>query len=163
DWPGAYDEAAADRLVERFQAVGEAETGLLETPGVLPMLRCLGGNSPYLAELTLREHETVLLFATHGPEAAFAAVLSRLGHVSPAAKRPDIAAALRQAKRSAALIAALADTGGLWPLETVTGALSELAETTLRLAVRHLLRTAHDSREILLQDPGRPDINCGFV
>src|SRR5208282_4139432 len=122
DWPAPYDEAAADRLVERFQAIGEAETRLLERPGALAMLRCLGGNSPYLAELTLREHETARDFVTDGPQAAFAAVLSRLGRVFPAAKRPDIAAALRQAKRSAALIGAIADVGGLWPLETVTGA-----------------------------------------
>ena len=51
----------------------------------------------------------------------------------------------------------------IWPLETVTGALSELAEATLRLAIRHLLRTAHDAGEIRLQDTKRPDLNCGFV
>ncbi|MDQ2803032.1 MAG: bifunctional [glutamine synthetase] adenylyltransferase/[glutamine synthetase]-adenylyl-L-tyrosine phosphorylase, partial [Pseudomonadota bacterium] len=81
----------------------------------------------------------------------------------PLARRPDIAAALRQAKREAALIAAIADIGGVWPLETVTGALSQMAETTLRLAIRHLLRTAHDNGEIRLQAPDRPDLNCGFV
>ncbi len=162
-WPAPFDPAAADRLVERFHSLGEPEARLLDAPGVLPMLRCLGGNSPYLAELTIREHETVLKLASDGPSAAFDEVLSSLGHVSPAAKRPDIAAALRQAKRSAALIAAIADVGGLWPLESVTGALSELAETTLRLAIRHLLRSAHDAREIRLPDANRPETNCGFV
>ncbi len=81
----------------------------------------------------------------------------------PPRRRADIAATLRQAKRSAALIAAIADIGGIWPLETVTGALSELAETALRLAIRHLLRAAHDAGEIRLQDAKRPDLNCGFV
>ena len=162
-WPAPYDEAAADRLVERFQAIGDTETRLLKAPGVLPMLRCLGGNSPYLAALALREPESVGRLARNGPDAAFAHSLSSLGHVAPSARRPDIAAALRQAKRTAALIAAIADVGGIWPLETVTGALSELAETTLRLAIRHLLRVAHDTREIKLQDASRPDLNCGFV
>ena len=127
------------------------------------MLRCLGGNSPYLAELALRETDTIHRLAAKGPDAALAHCMSVLGNVSPSLRRPDIAAALRQAKRSVALIAAIADVGGLWPLETVTAALSELAEATVRLAIRHLLRTAHDAREIRLQDPRRPDLNCGFV
>jgi glutamate-ammonia-ligase adenylyltransferase len=162
-WPTPYDEAAADRLVERFQAIGETEARLLKKPGILPMLRCLGGNSPYLAALAVREPGTIHRLATQGPEAALAHGLSCLSHVSPSARRPDIAAALRQAKRIGALIVAIADVGGIWPLETVTGALSELAETTLRLAIRHLLRSAHDTGEIRLQDPNRPDLNCGFV
>ena len=49
-------------------------------------------------------------------------------------------ARLRGMKRRAALAIALADIGGLWPLDQVTGALSEVAETALRLAARHLLR-----------------------
>ena len=71
-WPAPFDPAAAERLIERFQALGEPEARLLDLPGVLPMLRCLGGNSPYLAELTIREHATVLQVAADGPEAAFA-------------------------------------------------------------------------------------------
>jgi glutamate-ammonia-ligase adenylyltransferase len=162
-WPVPYDEAAADRLVERFEAIGETETRLLKVPGVLPMIRCLGGNSPYLAALALRESDSIHRLVTTGPEAAFTHGLSCLGQVSSAAKRPGIAAALRQAKRTTALIAAIADIGGIWPLESVTGALSELAEATLRLAIRHLLRTAHDAGDIRLQDANRPEHNCGFV
>jgi glutamate-ammonia-ligase adenylyltransferase len=162
-WPTPYDEAAADRLVERFEAIGETEARLLRKPGVLPMLRCLGGNSPYLAALALREPDTIRHLATTGPDAAFAHSLSCLTHTSPSGRRPDIAMALREAKRVGALIAAIADVGGMWPLETVTGALSELAEATLRLAIRHLLLAAHGTGEIRLQDPDRPDLNCGFV
>jgi glutamate-ammonia-ligase adenylyltransferase len=162
-WPAPYDNAAADRLVERVQALGETEAALLTVPGVLPMLRCLGGNSPYLSALAVREFDTIRRLAANGPQAAFAHNLSTLSHVSPSARRPEIAAALREAKRGAALIAAIADVGGIWPLETVTGALSELAEATLNLAIRHLLRSAHDAGEIRLQDARRPDLNCGFV
>jgi [glutamine synthetase] adenylyltransferase / [glutamine synthetase]-adenylyl-L-tyrosine phosphorylase len=162
-WAAPYDVAAADRLVERFRAIGETEDRLLETPGALSMLRCLGGNSPYLAALALREPDVIVRLMTDGPDAARAHFLSSLSHVSPTAKRPDVAAALRRAKRTIALIAAIADVGGIWPLETVTGALSDLAEATLRLTIRHLLRTAHDAGDIRLQDPNRPDLNCGFV
>jgi glutamate-ammonia-ligase adenylyltransferase len=162
-WPAPYDASAGDRLVERFQAIGDPEAQLLKTPGVLPMLQCLGGNSPYLATLALREPESIHHLVAEGPEVAFAYCLSGLSHTSPSARRPDLAAALRQAKRGVALISAIADVGGIWPLETVTGALSELADTTLKLAIRHLLRAAHDAGEIRLPDANRPDLNCGFV
>lgn len=136
---------------------------MLDRPGVLAMLRCLGGNSPYLAALALREPGSIGHLTRNGPDGAFAESLSPLSHVSPSTKRLEVAAALRQAKRGAALIAAIADIGGIWPLETVTGALTELAEATLTLAIRHLLRAAHDTGEIRLQDPARPDLNCGFT
>ncbi|MEA2739313.1 MAG: [glutamine synthetase] adenylyltransferase / [glutamine synthetase]-adenylyl-L-tyrosine, partial [Acetobacteraceae bacterium] len=70
------------------------------------MLRCLGGNSPYLSALVLREPDALRRLTVDGPEAAFTHTLSNLMHVSASARRPDIAAALRQAKRSAALIVA---------------------------------------------------------
>ena len=162
-WPAPYDVAAADRLVERFQAIGPSEARLLKQPGVLPMLRCLGGNSPYLAGLAVREADSVRRLSTEGPEAALARSMSCLRHVAPTARRQDVAAALRQAKRSVALTVAIADIGGMWPLESVTGALSELAEATLGLAIRHLLRAAHESGEIRLQDARRPELNCGFT
>ncbi len=162
-WPVPYDAAGADRLIERFKAIGESEARLLKAPSVLDMLRCLGGNSPYLATLVLRESDTVRRLVKQGPDPALAHCLTPLRHVPPSAARPEIAAALRQAKRAVALIASIADVGGIWPLESVTGALSELAEMTLRLAICHLLRSAHDTGELRLQDPNRPDLNCGFV
>jgi glutamate-ammonia-ligase adenylyltransferase len=72
-------------------------------------------------------------------------------------------AALRRAKRVVALAAAVADLGGIWRLEQVTGALSDLAEETLTLAVAHLLRTAHDTGELALPDPKNPGQGGGFT
>jgi [glutamine synthetase] adenylyltransferase / [glutamine synthetase]-adenylyl-L-tyrosine phosphorylase len=160
-WPDPFDPLAAERLIERYQAIGEAE--LLGQAGVRSLLLCLGGNSPHLGELALREPRSIRRLMTDGPRAAFADSLLGLSQVSPMAKRPDIAAALRQAKRMGALITAIADIGDIWPLEAVTGALSELAEATLRLAIRHLFLSAHEAGDIRLQDINRPDLNCGFV
>jgi [glutamine synthetase] adenylyltransferase / [glutamine synthetase]-adenylyl-L-tyrosine phosphorylase len=162
-WPDPFDPDAAERLVERFQAIGEREAQVASGPDVQSLLRCLGGNSPYLGELALREPGAILRLVMDGPQAAFADSLLGLSQVSPAAKRQDVAAELRQAKRVGALITAIADIGDLWPLEGVTGALSELAEATLRLAIRHLLRSAHEAGDIRLQDANRPDLNSGFV
>ncbi|HEX2760624.1 MAG TPA: hypothetical protein VHM27_08925, partial [Rhizomicrobium sp.] len=51
-------------------------------------------------------------------------------------------AELRSAKRAAALAIALADIGGLWPLEEVTGALTRFAYACVQGALRFLLRQA---------------------
>jgi [glutamine synthetase] adenylyltransferase / [glutamine synthetase]-adenylyl-L-tyrosine phosphorylase len=162
-WNAPYDAAAADRLVERFRAIGKAGDRLTRMPEVLAMLRCLGGNSPYLAALALREPDAIARLVSGGPDDARTHFLSSLSPLSPAARRSEVAASLRHAKRAIALIAAIADIGSLWPLETVTAALSDLAEASLLLAIRHLLHTAHDAGDIRLQDPRRPDLNCGFV
>jgi glutamate-ammonia-ligase adenylyltransferase len=157
DWPHPHDAAAADRLVERFRDLSPADAHLLS------LLRCLGGNSPYLADLAIRESATLIRLRRQGPDAVAAAVLLRLRHVPFDSPRPAVASALRLAKRQIALIAGVADIGGVWPLHSVTAALSDLAEAALRLALGHLLRTAHDAGKIRLPHPARPEQGSGFV
>ena len=62
-----------------------------------------------------------------------------------------------------ALATAVADLGGIWQLEQVTAALSDLAEAALTLAAAHLLRAAHDAGELLLPDPDNPGQGGGFT
>ncbi|MFN3276534.1 MAG: glutamine-synthetase adenylyltransferase, partial [Paracoccus sp. (in: a-proteobacteria)] len=102
--------------------------------GLEPPLRNLiagaGGSSPYLADLIRKEagwlpqgldHDDVVARETDGFEA-----------LSP----DELSVALRRAKRRVALMTALADLGGVWPLEQVTGALSDLADRAVDLALR---------------------------
>ena len=127
------------------------------------MLRCLGGNSPYLAGLAIRESASVCRLVADGPDAVVADSIAALRTVGCDKRRADVAAALRRAKRKIALVAGIADVGGIWPLESVTGALSTLAEAALKLAIGHLLHAAHDAGEVRLPDPARPEVDCGFV
>jgi glutamate-ammonia-ligase adenylyltransferase len=157
NWPAPFDPAAAERLIERVQALGPI------APKDQPVLHCLGGNSPFLADLALREHAIVQQLLADGPDLVFDRCMAALRHMPPTAPKPEVAAALRQAKRQVALITAIADIGGTWSLENVTAALSDLAETALRLAINHLLRTAHDEGAIRLPDPGHPPDHSGFV
>ena len=117
------------------------------------MLLALGGNSPYLADLALREAASLRELAARGPDAVVARAMAAIADTPPAARRERVAAALRQAKRQVALATAIADIGGIWALERVTGALSALAEAALGLAVAHLLRAAHEQGELA---PARP-------
>ena len=116
---------------------------LPDDPAGRGLLEAVFGGSPYLTELALKTPATVRRFLTDGPDAAVAAELAALR--ADSGTETDTARLMRsfrQAKRRVALLIALADIGGLWPLERVTGALSDLAETTLDLAVAHLLARA---------------------
>ena len=161
-WPGPADLDAAARLLGRFAELGPAEAALATGPGA-PMLAALGGGSPFLSDLAIREHAVVVSVAAHGPDPALLAAMQALGQVAPSMPRAQVAAALRHAKRRVSLITAIADIGGFWGLTRVTSALSELAETALARAVNHLLYSAHQSNEIVLPDPARPALGCGLT
>jgi len=130
---------------------------------VAALLRALGGNSPFLSDLAVREAAVLAELVSAGPDPVLARTLAALRAVAPAAPRARIASAMRQAKRVVSLTAAVADIGGIWPLERVTGALSDLAEAALQLATAHLLRAAHQSGELRLRDPEAPGDGSGFI
>jgi glutamate-ammonia-ligase adenylyltransferase len=161
-WPPAADAGAGDRLIEQFTAIGRPEARFAQGGGTA-LLRSLGGNSPFLAELALREAASLRRLAIEGPDAIVARAMAALREVPATAPRPRVAASLRQAKRIVALATAVADIGGIWRLEQVTAALSDLAESALRLAVASLLRAAHDAGELQLRHPEDPALACGFT
>ncbi len=162
NWPAAADPAAADRLVERFAGQGAAEAKLARLPGPLAMLRALGGHSPFLSDLAVRESASVRRLVREGPAAVVATALRSVAACSPATARPTLAATLRAARRRVALATAIADIGGLWPLDQVTASLSNLADAALTAATAHLLRQAHD-RGALRLPPGRRPLASGFT
>lgn len=119
--------------LDRARSVG-ALYAELPAP-VVGLIEGAAGTSPYLAGLLEREvdwlpaalgHDDVVRRETDGFES-----------LSP----DDLAVGLRRAKRRVALLAALADLGGVWPLEQVTGALSDLADRAVDLALRAHLAT----------------------
>ncbi len=162
-WPAPADPAAALRLAERFAALGEPEAALAAQPGDSAMLAALGGGSPYLSDLLLREHALAVAIVEDGPAAVVAGAMAALAQVSSSAPRTQIVGALRQAKRQVALVTAIADIAGTWGQARITAVLSDLAEATLRLAVDHLIRAAHQAGEIVLPDPARPAHGCGLT
>ncbi|GGL60810.1 hypothetical protein [Wenxinia marina] len=102
-----------------------------QPPEVRELIAGAAGCSPYLAGLLSREAEWIRP-ALEAPEDALADELVRIAEL-PAGDLPD---GLRQAKRRAALLAALADLAGAWPLEEVTGALTRFADAAVGAALR---------------------------
>ncbi len=130
----------ADRLIRQpipFDTAAAADARAAVpgfAPEVVEFLAAVAGCSPYLKGLMARETDW-LREALDDPEPAFAALLAGLDGTALEAL-PD---ALRRAKRRAALLTALADLGGLWALETVTGALTGLADRAVHLSLTALV------------------------
>lgn len=129
------------------------------------LLAAILGNSPFLSQALVRDPVFARALLTDGADATFATLLDDLWRVADTETATDrLMAHLRVAKRRAALLIAAADIAGQWPLERVTGALSELAQTALRLAVRHLLRRLAAKGEIVLPDPRHdPEAGSGLI
>ncbi|MBP0482830.1 glutamine-synthetase adenylyltransferase [Sagittula salina] len=95
------------------------------------LLEGTAGSSPYLHGLLQREGDW-LEGACEDPEATLSALQLALTEDAP----DTLAAELRRAKRRMALLVALCDLAGVWPLQRVTGALTEFADLAVSLAMR---------------------------
>ena len=69
---------------------------------------------------------------------------------------------LRRMKAEAALLIALADIGGVWPVARVTGALTDVADTALAAAVRYLLREAVKRKKLAPPDRKNPEARAAI-
>ncbi len=160
DLPPAADPNRAAVDLEGFRATaGPAGQALADDPQGQALLMALFGNSPFLGGAVLAEPAFLLeLLAAPSPDVVFDRVLAALTH-----DMPDLGRHLRHTKRRVALLAAVADIGGLWSLDQVTGALSTFAERALDLGVANLLAAAAARGEIELVDPARPGFESSLA
>lgn len=120
--PRAFD---AERALQAQRLFPELSGDLLA------LVEGAAGCSPYLLSLMSRE-ATWMSEAFDAPELALRAEFARLAEVGA----PDLGSELRRAKKRVALLTGLADLGGVWALEEVTGALTEFADLSVSLSLR---------------------------
>jgi len=121
--PRPFDRPRADDAVAPFADL---------SPELRALLHGTAGCSPYLHGLMAREADWLRTALTLNADTGFAAVLAAVKALS----EDDLANGLRQAKRRAALLIALADLGGIWTLEQVTDALTRFADLATDRALR---------------------------
>jgi glutamate-ammonia-ligase adenylyltransferase len=107
-------------------------------PELRPLIEGAAGCSPYLSSLIRKEGHWLSHALMDAPEDAIITLLRDAGSVAEG----DLDTGLRQVKRRAALLVALADLGGVWSLQTVTQAWTDLADACLAAALQ-----AHVARE----------------
>ncbi|MFQ5984068.1 MAG: bifunctional [glutamine synthetase] adenylyltransferase/[glutamine synthetase]-adenylyl-L-tyrosine phosphorylase [Alphaproteobacteria bacterium] len=169
--PAAADPARAERgLTHWLQAAEQEEKAqvhrfaraLARDPRGRALLDALFGNSPYLRRCLLAEMGYVRRLLARGPGACLEEALGGL-EGADRAPRPELMARLRTAKRRVAVLTAVADIGGAWPLERVTGALTRFAEAALQATAAHVLRAAAEAGDIELGDHDRPEAGSGLI
>lgn len=124
-------------------------------PELRDLLEGTAGCSPFLKGLIQREDTWLRRALSLSPDVALNTVLTPLSDVPMA----ELGAKLRQAKRRVALLVALADLGGAWSLEQVTGALTRLADASVHLSLIALV--AEQIRRGKLPGVGRDDAADG--
>jgi len=100
-------------------------------PDLAALLRGAAGSSPFLAGLIGREADWLRGAVDSAPEAALAGLLDGVARLEGPATGPG----LREARRRAALLVALADLGGVWTLGETTGALTRFADACVAAAL----------------------------
>ena len=106
-----------------------------EPPGKA-MFECIFGASPFLSNCMIAEPGFVRKLWTQGPDQCIGEVFEELGSMPPDYDERTAGNMLRIARRRTALLVALADIAGIWPLETVTQTLSAFAEVAISTALR---------------------------
>ncbi len=137
---------------------------LARNAAVQTLLESLAESSPYLWELIAREPQRVLRLLDCNPDRHFAALLDTHGRA--AATLTDEVEAMRQLRRmksEGALLIALADIGGVWPVMRAARALSDLADAAVDAAVRFALGEAVRAKRLKAKDPAQPQLGSGYI
>ncbi len=129
--PLPFDPAAGDEARALFPDL---------SPDLGALIAGAAGCSPYLKALMTHEAAWLPSALADDPAVGVAAEIAALAEPDDAPLAPR----LRQAKRRVALLAALADLGGIWSLDQLTGALSDLADSATQAALTDAL--AHEIR-----------------
>src|SRR6202140_2377181 len=144
-------EATIDRLLARFPLARTILLGIAEA-------------SPYLFDLVRADGARAIRLLESEPEAYLARLIEKTCRdVSAASSEADVMALLRRMKSEAALLIALCDIGGVWPVMRMTAALTDLAVASVQSALRYVLRQEAARGRLLPPHPDCPEDNSGLI
>ena len=152
----------------RVDEIADALPSALREGAARDLLAALADHSTFLWSLASRDPARLARLFEEAPEAADARIVA----AQRAAGRPGEDAApdldavgrtLRRNRAEHALLVALADIGGIWPLERVTAALSDFADASVAAAVDAMLLQAAASGRFLPKDRSAPQAGSGLV
>ncbi len=141
---------------DALSILGRAEVGVL--------LRGILAGSPYLTGLIRTDPNRLVRLLAAEPESHFVKLKQKLSEdISACGDDVTAQRILRKFKSEVALLTALADLGGVWPVMTVTQVLTETADAALQTAVRYLFRKATQKGDWLAEDQTAPEVGSGYI
>ncbi len=166
--PPVFDTVRADREMAALAAQAADSPALSELhsvmarPTVAALLAGIFSASPYLTRLIVRHPDHLLRILTRPPEALVAFLHEELDALARAApSRAELMRALRLYKSQIALLVALVDLGGVWPVMTVTHTLAEAADAAVQASL-HALFAEAQRRGDWLDTEANPESRSGY-
>jgi len=149
----------------RRKAAAKTLNELLRSkPKVRDLMLGLAEGSPYLWDLAGGDARRLAGLLEADPDQRLQLLCQEMSQgVAAAVDEAGAMQVLRRVKAEAALMIALADIGGVWNVERVTRALTQVADTAVRAAVRFLLSAAVRDGALRPEDPTRPEDGSGYV
>ncbi len=141
---------------------------IIKCPSLKNLLEITFSYSPYLTQSIVSDPAFICDLFKGGPERLLKKILATIHNARKEIPgTPEgtykMGALLRQTKRQASLAIALSDISGVWNLEKITNALSELAEASISTATAHILSLAEHQGKITIKDKNNPENDSGFV
>jgi glutamate-ammonia-ligase adenylyltransferase len=161
--PDKAEQSLANWLADLVPEQSAAIAALNATPLVRTILLGLAEFSPYLFDLIRDDPERLLRLMACDPESHLAALIESTSQEAlAAASEAEIMRLLRRMKSEAALLIALCDIGGVWPVMQVTAALTEIAVSSVQATLRYLLRQEASRGRLSPPDKDRPEQGSGL-
>jgi glutamate-ammonia-ligase adenylyltransferase len=134
------------------------------SPRAKHILEGVAEASAYLFDLIRADPERALRVLHADPDARIAELLVTLRtDMAAATDDASVMLTLRRIKAEAALLIALCDIGGVWPVMRVTAALTDVAVTATQCSVRWLLTQEAARGRIVPPDPATPEAGSGLI
>lgn len=151
----------ADCPIEAANALGDISASF---PQAKAILEGIAEASPYLFDLMRADAGRAVRLLQCDPDDHLAALIDKtVADVAAAASEADVMTSLRRMKSEAALLIALCDIGGMWPVMKVTRVLTDLAVTSVQCAIRFLLQQEAARGRLLPPDAEHPEEGSGLV
>src|SRR5438477_3153874 len=162
--PGKAEQRLNDWLAELEPAQSAAIDQLTDHPHAKDILLGIAEFSPYLFDLMRADAARLKRLLACDPESHLEALIEKTSReMLVASGETDVMHLLRRMKAEAALLIALCDIGGVWPVMRVTAALTDLAVASVQTALRFLLCHEVARGRMKPADPDRPEDGSGLI
>src|SRR5262249_15231478 len=139
--PDKAEQRLGDWLCELEPAQSAALDSLLGHANAKKILLGICEFSPYLFDLVRADAARLTRILACDPESHVSSLIEDTARaVWSAPGETEVTHLLRRMKAEAALLIALCDIGGVWPVMQVTAALTDLAVASVQMALRNVLR-----------------------
>ena len=133
-------------------------------PALHALIAGLAEASPYLWDLVRGSPDRLVALLAAEPERRFENILAHTRQmIAGMPEEAETMRLLRHMKAEAALLIALADIGGVWPVMQVIERQTRLADAAVGAAVDYLLADARRRGKLPVREPGNPATGSGYI